>query len=155
MAPPGLACASPAGSRCALSTLGVSGRADVVEFVGKPPRAVPVEYKRGKPKPHRADEVQLCAQAICLEEMLGQAVPVGALFYGQTRRRLTVLFDAALRSLTAEIAAAARANIIAGRTPPPVLMPGCRACSLNAVCQPDRLARPPRVATWLSGQIGD
>ena len=135
--------------------LGVSGRADVVEFVGKPPRAVPVEYKRGKPKPHRADEVQLCAQAICLEEMLGQAVPEGALFYGQTRRRVTVLFDAVLRSLTAEIAAAARANIIAGRTPPPVPMPGCRACSLNAVCQPDRLARPPRVAAWLSGQIGD
>ena len=135
--------------------LGVSGRADVVEFVGKPPRAVPVEYKRGKPKPHRADEVQLCAQAICLEEMLGDAVPEGALFYGQTRRRQSVMFDAALRSLTAETAAAARANILAGYTPPPVLMPGCRSCSLNALCQPGRLTQPPRVAAWLAGQIGD
>ena len=54
----------------------------------------PVEYKRGKPKPHRADEVQLCAQAICLEEMFGVAVPEGALFYGETRRRMPVAFDA-------------------------------------------------------------
>ena len=58
--------------------LGVSGKADAVEFHGRPPRPVPVEYKRGKPKPHRADEVQLCAQAICLEEMFGAPVPEGA-----------------------------------------------------------------------------
>src|SRR5690242_10725899 len=70
--------------------LGVFGMADVVEFhsarKGAPPRPFPVEYKRGKPKAHRADEVQLCAQAICLEEMFEQVVPEGALFYGETRR---------------------------------------------------------------------
>lgn len=134
--------------------LGVSGRADVVEFIGRPPRPFPVEYKRGKPKPHRADEVQLCAQAICLEEMLATSVPEGALFYGQTRRRVPVCFDAALRCLTAETAAAARANIIAGRTPPPVPMPGCRACSLQSACQPDRLQAPPSVTSWLLAQLG-
>ncbi|MBV9748814.1 MAG: CRISPR-associated protein Cas4, partial [Acetobacteraceae bacterium] len=132
---------------------GVSGRADVVEFVGRPPRPYPIEYKRGRPKPHRADEVQLCAQAICLEEMLGVGVPEGALFYGQTRRRAAVPFDPALRALTAETAAAARSNILAGRTPSPVPIPGCRSCSLQTVCQPDRMSAPPRVADWLRVQI--
>ncbi len=137
--------------------LGVSGRADAVEFLrqpgGQPSLPFPVEYKRGKPKPHRADEVQLCAQAICLEEMLGIAVPAGALFYGQTRRRVDVRFDEALRALTANTAAGARANILAGRTPPPVAMPGCRACSLQGICQPGRLQRPPAVAAWLRSEI--
>lgn len=139
--------------------LGVSGRADVVEFLrgvaGSPPQPFPVEYKRGKPKPHRADEVQLCAQAICLEEMLGTAVPEGALFYGQTRRRVGVCFDGALRALTAEVAAAARANILAGHTPLPVLFPGCRSCSLQDICQPARMQRPPAVAAWLLAQVGE
>jgi len=135
--------------------LGVSGLADVVEFSGRPPRPFPVEYKRGKPKAHRADEVQLCAQAICLEEMFGGEVPEGALFYGMTRRRLTVAFDAALRGLTADTAAAARANIAAGRTPPPVRMPACRRCSLEILCQPARLEKPPQIARWLAAQIAD
>lgn len=134
--------------------LGVSGRADVVEFMGNPARPFPVEYKRGKPKVHRADEVQLCAQAICLEEMSGHNVPGGALFYGQTRRRVAVAFDPALRALTASTAVAARANLIAGCTPPPVPMPACRQCSLQDLCQPDRLAAPPNVADWLRRQIG-
>jgi CRISPR-associated exonuclease Cas4 len=135
--------------------LGVSGIADVVEFSGRPPRPFPVEYKRGKPKAHRADEVQLCAQAICLEEMFGSAVGEGALFYGTTRRRHTVAFDPGLRALTAETAAAARANITAGRTPPPVRTPACRRCSLETLCQPARLERPPHVARWLAAQIAD
>jgi len=80
--------------------LGVAGRADVVEYVGKPPRPMPVEYKRGKPKAHRADEIQLCAQAICLEEMFGVVIPEGALFYGQTRRRQRVAFAHAGRRWT-------------------------------------------------------
>jgi CRISPR-associated exonuclease Cas4 len=135
--------------------LGVSGVADVVEFSGRPPRPFPVEYKRGKPKAHRADEVQLCAQAICLEEMCGGEVPEGALFYGETRRRQSVVFDRALRMSTAEIAAAARENIAAGRTPPPVRMPACRRCSLEALCQPVRLQKPPPIARWLAGQLAD
>ena len=136
--------------------LGVSGRADVVEFVrteAGPKRPVPVEYKRGKPKPHRADEVQLCAQAMCLEEMLDVVIPEGALFYGQTRRRLAVVFDVALRALTAEVAAAARANIQAGRTPAPVPFPGCRSCSLLELCQPNRMQSPPAIADWLLMQV--
>jgi CRISPR-associated exonuclease Cas4 len=135
--------------------LGVSGMADVVEFSGRPPRPFPVEYKRGKPKAHRADEVQLCAQAICLEEMCGGEVPEGALFYGKTRRRQSVVFDRALRMLTAETAAAARENIAAGHTPAPVRMPACRRCSLEALCQPARLQKPPPIARWLAGQLAD
>jgi len=135
--------------------LGVVGKADVVEFHGRPPNPFPVEYKRGKPKAHRADEVQLCAQAICLEEMFGRAVPEGALFYGASRRRLPIGFDAELRALTARVAAEARANIVAGRTPPPVHTPACGRCSLADLCQPARLEKPPRVARWLAAQLAD
>lgn len=135
--------------------LGVSGKADVVEFHGKPQIPFPVEYKRGKPKAHRADEVQLCAQGICLEEMFGTPVVEGALFYGETRRRTPVAFDAVLRALTVRVAAEARANIAAGRTPPPVRTPACRRCSLEPLCQPARLEAPPAVARWLGGQLAD
>jgi CRISPR-associated exonuclease Cas4 len=131
--------------------LGITGKADAVEFRGQQP--FPVEYKRGKPKPHRADEVQLCAQAICLEEMFAVPVPEGALFYGTTRRRVPVAFHQELRSLTARVAAEARANISAMRTPPPVPHPGCSACSMRDLCQPERLAKPPLIAAWLAGQI--
>ncbi len=152
--------------------LGVSGRADAVEFSGEgslgsrdpknpgeanggPPRLFPVEYKRGKPKAHRADEVQLCAQAICLEEMLSCAVAEGALFYGETRRRMPVRFDAELRALTAAVAVEARATIAAGRTPAPVRIPGCRRCSMERLCWPAQLERPRAVARWLAAQIED
>ncbi|HEX3864377.1 MAG TPA: CRISPR-associated protein Cas4 [Stellaceae bacterium] len=134
-------------------TLGVAGRADVVAFRDDVP--YPVEYKRGRPKSHRADEVQLCAQAICLEEMFGVAVPEGALFYGAVRRRVAVAFDTELRSLTARVAADTRAMITAGETPPPVYTPVCRRCSLYDSCQPQRLEKPPRVARWLAGQLAD
>lgn len=106
--------------------LGLHGVADVVEIHGD--RILPVEYKRGRPKPHRADEVQLCAQALCLEEMTGRAIAEGALFYGETRRRQVVPFDSDLRSLTSCIAAEARAALSAGQVPPPVHDPRrCRA----------------------------
>jgi len=132
--------------------LGVAGKADVVEFrTGKPP--FPVEYKRGRPKPHRADEVQLCAQGLCLEEMLERTVPEGALFYGVQHRRMSVSFDAALRALTRRIAAETRAMIEAEKTPPAVSMPACRRCSLQLACQPQRLTKPPRVARWLAAQF--
>jgi len=133
--------------------LGVVGRADVVSFRDGQP--YPVEYKRGRPKTHRADEVQLCAQAICLEEMFGTAVPEGALFYGAMRRRVSVSFDAELRELTARVAADVGAMIAAGETPPPVYTPACRRCSLHDACQPHRLEKPPRVARWLAAQLTD
>ncbi len=131
--------------------LGLTGKADAVEFHdGRP---YPVEYKRGRPKAHRADEVQLAAQALCLEEMFGQNVPEGALFYGQTRRRTTVAIDAELRELTACAADEVRANIADRRTPPPVFFAGCKRCSLQEACRPERLQAPPSVSGWLARQI--
>lgn len=138
-------------------TLGVTGKADAVELrrVGAVTHPYPIEYKRGRPKAHRADEVQLCAQAICLEEMFGQPVPEGALFYGETRRRTVVVFDGTLRTLTMRVAAQAREMIASSRTPRPVLMPACKRCSLVEICRPGRLERPPEIARWLAGQIAD
>lgn len=135
--------------------LGVVGKADVVELHGDPARPFPVEYKRGKHKAHRADEVQLCAQAICLEETFGGVIPEGALFYGATRRRQLVAFDEELRQLTARIATEAHEMILAGRTPPPVYTPACDRCSLQDLCQPKRLEHPPNVAGWLARRLAD
>ena len=127
--------------------LNIAGVADLVEFVpdGATETARPVEIKRGKPKLHRADEAQLCAQALCLEEMTGQPVPEGALFYAQTRRRVAVPFDPALRALT-EAAVADLATILAsGTTPPPTPHKSrCRACSLHELCRPETFAKPVR-----------
>lgn len=129
--------------------LGLHGVADVVEVHGD--RFYPVEYKRGRPKPHRADEVQLCAQALCLEEMTGQAVPEGALFYGETRRRVVVAFDRDLRSLTSSVADEARSALAQGELPPAHYAPGrCKACSLLELCRPQSLEHPPAIRAWLS-----
>jgi len=136
--------------------LGLTGVADVVEFHGREDLPYPVEYKRGRPKAHRADEVQVCAQALCLEEMFGVPVPEGALFYGENRRRTVVAIDAGLRALTEATAASARAMIAAGRTPAPVFTAAaCNTCSLLDLCRPQALARPPRIAGWLGRQLGD
>lgn len=127
--------------------LNLSGTADVVEFIAGPEGETPfpVEYKRGKPKLHRADEVQLCAQGLCLEEMTGQPVPEGALFYAETRRRVMVPMDAGLRALT-EATVADLARVLASRqTPPPTPHKArCRACSLIEQCRPEAVARPVR-----------
>lgn len=123
--------------------LNLVGTADLVEFHGQTP--FPIEYKRGKPKLHRADEVQLCAQALCLEEMTGQPVPQGALFYAQTKRRVVVPFDAELRSLTQATVADLAAVFSDGKTPPPTQhKTRCRACSLLDLCHPETYARPVR-----------
>jgi len=127
--------------------LNLTGIADLVEFQPGAAHEVPfpVEYKRGKPKLHRADEVQLCAQALCLEEMTGTPVPEGALFYAQTKRRVAVPFDADLRALT-ETTVAELATVFANRiTPAPTPHRSrCRACSLLDLCHPDVVARPVR-----------
>jgi CRISPR-associated exonuclease Cas4 len=96
-----------------------------------------VEYKRGKPKAHDADRVQLCAQALCLEEMLGQPVTAGALFYGKTRRRLDVPFDTALRELTVQTILQLHAMIASRRTPAAIYEKAkCERCSLISLCMP-------------------
>lgn len=138
--------------------LGITGVADVVEFhqVEKVEQAFPVEYKRGRPKAHRADEVQLCAQALCLENMLGQPVAAGALFYGETRRRKDVVFDDALRALTHRAVVDTRAMLLSQATPSAIYDPRrCDACSLIDLCQPRWLARGRGVELWLKGQLED
>lgn len=137
--------------------LGVAGVADVVEFhaEGGGKRPFPVEYKRGRPKAHRADEVQLCAQAMALEEMFATDVPQGALYYGAQRRRTLVSFDTKLRELTQSVANDMRALILSGRTPPPVYEPQrCNPCSLFEICRPQRLSRTSSAARWLEREIG-
>ncbi len=129
--------------------LNLSGVADMVEFLihedGETP--FPVEYKRGKPKQHQADEVQLCAQALCLEEMTGRPVPEGALFYAETKRRVVVAFDADLRRLTDATAEGLAEVFRTERTPAPThLKQRCRACSLKDLCRPDAVSRP--AAAW-------
>jgi CRISPR-associated exonuclease Cas4 len=130
---------------------GISGIADVVEFR---PQPYPVEYKRGKPKAHRADEVQLCAQALCLEEMLEVHIPEGALFYGQQRRRQIIAMDDELRALTQRIAAETRHLIESLRTPAPEYQPRrCQSCSLIELCQPQQMEKPIDVEQWINHQI--
>ncbi|MET4103452.1 CRISPR-associated exonuclease Cas4 [Roseovarius sp. MBR-78] len=128
---------------------GLHGVADVVELRGG--RPYPVEYKRGKPKTHRADEVQLCAQALCLEEMFGCKIEEGALFYGTPRRRTKVAIDADLRDLTVACADEIRACRAAQALPEPVYdKVRCDRCSLFDLCRP-RLGRRRRgVAEWLA-----
>jgi CRISPR-associated exonuclease Cas4 len=144
------------GMPIASSALGVAGVADVVELRRDGERWLPfpIEYKRGRPKAHRADEVQLCAQALCLEEMFRTSVPEGALFYGKTRRRTAVLFDDALRALTGDVANRTREMIAAGRTPPPVWKElRCASCSLLDLCRPRALEHPRKVGGWLARHI--
>jgi CRISPR-associated exonuclease Cas4 len=143
--------------------LGLTGQADVVEFQSaieggdsvKLPdvlgwwRPYPVEYKRGRPKSNRCDEIQLCAQALCLEEMLHVSIVEGALYYGTPRRRTVVTFDSGLREETERMAARLRELIESGRTPPAVLEPKCRRCSLIEVCMPGATDGSQRVAQYV------
>jgi CRISPR-associated exonuclease Cas4 len=127
------------------AALGIHGVADVVEFHRQPDdawRPFPVEYKRGRPKFTPIDAVQLCAQALCLEEMLGGTIPGGALFYGETRRRQDVAFDDPLRAETRRLIAEVRAMLASGITPLAEYEPRkCRACSLIELCQPRATGR--------------
>lgn len=116
--------------------LGLSGQADVVEFHDSG-LVFPVEYKRGRPKKDRCDEVQLCAQALCLEEMLAVEIAEGALFYGQKRRRQAVVFDVELRQLTETIAGLIHEMFARGLTPAAEYDAGkCDQCSMLSVCMP-------------------
>jgi len=140
--------------------LGVSGRADVVEFhrtalapgssgpgtsssagvtlsgLGGRWKAYPVEYKRGKPKKELSDRIQLCAQAISLEEMMGTEIPEGAIFYGRMLRRTEVTFESDLRQEVRKAAQRLHELIASGVTPRARKLPKCDRCSLIDVCLP-------------------
>lgn len=136
--------------------LGLSGKADVVEFHRQDDGTwlpFPVEYKRGKPKMDDCDRVQLCAQAICLEEMLDVIIPAGALFYGQTRRREDVAFDDRLRTETAEISQGVHKLIEAGITPKARYEKKCDKCSLLSLCMPKACGKTKSARTYLLAAI--
>ncbi len=130
--------------------LRLTGRADIVEFQPEP---FPVEYKRGKRKPTDCDLVQLCAQALCLEEMLGTLVPHGAIFYGEPRRRIEVEFTPALRSRTETLVATMHRLYAAHETPPAQPAKHCDRCSLIDVCLPHGTDRVGVAARWQAAQL--
>lgn len=141
--------------------LGLTGKADVVEFVavgceGIPIegrsglwKPVPVEYKYGKPKVDRSDEIQLCAQALCIEEMLGIKVTEGAIYYGRPRRRHSVSFDKPLRTVTEETVMRLHYLIREGRTPAAVYRRECNSCSLYEYCLPKTTGGGKNVSKYL------
>ncbi len=138
--------------------LGLIGKADIVEYhrtdvSGWQP--FPVEYKRGKPKADHCDKVQLCAQAMCLEEMLGLNIPKGAIFYGKTRHRLDVTFDESLRQETEETAKQAHALIESGCTPKPAYAKRCERCSLKNECMPKTIQKKRSVKSYLTRLTGE
>ena len=127
--------------------LGLSGVCDVVEFsespegVQLPGRAglylpAPVEYKRGREKHDPMDEAQLCAQAMCLEEMLAVSIPIGWLYYGETRHRAAVELTAELRDLVHKMSAEMHDYFQRGYTPKVKTSKACKACSLADICLP-------------------
>jgi len=130
--------------------LRLSGRADIVEFR---PQPFPVEYKRGKRKPTDCDMVQLCAQALCLEEMLQTSVPEGAIFYGEPRRRMEVAFSDLLRSRTEALAQEMHRLYRERMTPAAVPGTFCKSCSLIHICLPQATGQFAVEARWRTTQI--
>ena len=129
------------------AAVGISGECDIVEFhkaadgirvngLDGTYQVIPVEYKRGKPKEDDCDAVQLCAQALCLEEMLCCEIPQAYLYYGETRRRQTVALDAVLRKRTADMIAEMHELFRRQHTPKARRTKACNACSLKDVCLP-------------------
>ena len=120
-------------------TLRVCGQADVIEEKGG--EIYPIEHKKGRRGEWRNDALQLCAQALCLEEMSGKPVPKGYIYYAATGRRQEVLFTPELRQQTIETIAAVRRLIESGTRPPNPYMPRCKGCSLSDICLPKETAR--------------
>jgi len=138
--------------------LGLIGVADVVEFHRSENaiwRPYPVEYKRGKPKRKICDLVQVCAQALCLEEMLGAAVPEAALFYATPRRRHAVPVSPQLRAQTEALCLRMHELYRVRQTPAPVYTPACESCSLKTVCCPKVLDRRKDVRAYLARAMED
>ncbi len=138
--------------------LGLIGKADVIGYHRQSDgswQAFPVEYKRGKPKPDDSDKVQLCAQAMCLEEMLHVQISAGALFYGKTRRRLDVVFDESLRMETQDVAQKTHELIELGQTPKPIYAKRCESCSLLAQCMPQTIQKKRSVESYLKRMLDE
>ena len=153
------------GLRVFSDKLGISGTCDVVEFLRDPagvtlPRfegtwqPYPVEYKRGEPKENNADRLQLCAQAMCLEEMLLCDIPEGSLFYGETRRREVVSLDAPLRDEVAQMLDQMQKYYNAHHTPKARQTKGCNACSLRDLCLP-KLGKYSDVSSYIKARLED
>ncbi|MGN1250388.1 MAG: CRISPR-associated protein Cas4 [Candidatus Spyradocola sp.] len=153
------------GMRLSSARLGVSGACDVVEFRCAPGGVPlhgeeglylphPVEYKHGQPREDRADALQLCAQAMCLEEMLCCDIPQGALYYGQTRHRQAVAFTQALRDEVESSLAQMHALARRGHTPKVKPTKACNACSLKEVCLP-KLMKSSSVQAYIRRRTED
>ncbi len=136
--------------------LGLVGKSDVVEFYKSEEGKLipfPVEYKSGKAKSDNTDKVQLCAQALCLEEMLKTPVPKGAIYYGKTRNRLDVEFDESLRNETTSLAKEFHNLIEGGITPKPKYSKKCDNCSFKELCLPEIFDRKKSVREYLKNII--
>ncbi|MCC2865440.1 CRISPR-associated protein Cas4 [Ihubacter massiliensis] len=153
------------GLRIASASLGISGQCDVVEFHQRKQginlegydglwQVVPVEYKRGTKKDGLEDEVQLCAQAICLEEMFLTEISKGYLFYGENKRREEVAFTSELRSHVEEICEEMHRLYKRGYTPKVKTTKKCRSCSLKDLCLP-KLNKNLDVTKYINDQIGE
>ena len=149
--------------RVASARLGISGACDVLEFhrsedgIPLPGQEglwqpFPVEYKRGSPKEHTADALQLCAQAMCLEEMLCCDVPQGALYYGEIRRRQQVDLSEELRREVTDCLTEMHELFGRGRTPKVKPQKSCNACSLKELCLP-KLMRAKSVKSYIEGRL--
>lgn len=129
--------------------LGLIGKADLIEFY--PDGTVfPVEFKHGRKRGRVADDLQLAAQALCLEEMLGRLVPLGAIFHASSHRRREVAITPELRALVEQTTGAIRQMLTSGRLPPPVNDARCKKCSLHELCQPEIVAAASRRRAELS-----
>jgi CRISPR-associated exonuclease Cas4 len=146
--------------------LGLSGVCDVVEFTESPEGVklpgreglylpAPVEYKRGHEKRDPCDEAQLCAQAMCLEEMLSVAIPAGYLYYGETRHRLQVELTAELRDLVKKMAEEMHTYFARGYTPRVKTSKACRSCSLADTCLPELQNKNIPASKYIRHQIED
>ena len=153
------------GLRVASPALRLGGVCDVVELHRSPSGVslagreglwlpYPVEYKKGSDQTRESDEVQLCGQALCLEEMLCCQIPEGSLFYGETRRRTKVAFDGTLRQRTLDLLHELLGYMDRGYTPGAKFHKGCNACSLRDICLP-KLSHAPSVADYVHARAGE
>ena len=125
--------------------LGLSGKCDIVERHADG-ALVPVEYKKGKRRQFENDDAQLCAQALCLEEMFDIPVQRGAVFHAESKRRRDVVFTPELRALTERAVGELHRIVEAEQAPPAQFKPACEECSLHGICLPEITCGPPGLA---------